>query len=107
MISEEYLASSPVSLVNFRVSARLINNFDKMCSVNDQNRSSVLRHLMHRYIEDELERWNNYFIENPLFPEDPNDKNTIGEGEPNQNTIEEYNGYFKDPISETWSPVSK
>jgi len=103
------LDSQPVittKLVNFRVPIHLKANLDQVCRFNHQSKTSILLMLIRDYIKDQSEK-----IDQELETQRKLDQRLASlsqkfTSEPETET-ETWNGYSKDPVSQTWTRVEE
>ena len=92
------------TLINFRVPNHLKANLDQVCRFNHQSKTSVLLMLIRDFIKDQSVQ-----IERELETQRKLDKQlaSLSQKSAGEPPIETWNGFAKDPVSQTWTRVEE
>ena len=99
--------SQPVittKLINFRVPIHLKANLDQVCRLSHQSKTSVLLMLIRDFIKDQSEK-----IDQELETQRKLDQRleTLSHKFTSEPPIETWNGFAKDPVTQTWTRVEE
>ena len=98
--------ASNYTLINFRIPIDLKDQFDQMCRLNCQSRTSILRELMKAYVRDQLQLIKDQLEDQMAFKSFLSDQSS-SESRPTNRPPETVGTYTKDPISQIWKPNQK